>query len=183
MSRILRAVLLTVATLATALSVFAAPAGATPRTPYDLGAPDLGGYCQSQGYTDAVLTGSTAYDWHCRGNDNRQADISFDEACRWTYVPRNVHRIGTFSDPASVRCWFVSNRQGGAPDFTRYCRSQGFDTAVLSGDTAYDWHCRSSESGALADINVGQACFETYFGYRLDRFTNFRDPHSWECLL
>lgn len=179
MSRMLRSVLTMAATLIAAIGFFAAPAGASPLPATDLGRVDLAGYCRSQGYADAVLTGSTAYDWHCRTTGNHLADIAFDRACLQTVGGHD--RIGNFYDPQSVHCWRYSP-QPIAPDFTGWCQHRfGYDEAVLLGNTAYDWHCRSTRSGALADIAVGEACGFTLRGAGIDRFRNFYDPNSWEC--
>ena len=173
--RLLLAALLTAAALLTT-----GPAEASPPPPRDLGAPNLTGYCRSQGYADAVLRGTTAYVWHCRTADQRDADIALDAACRWTHgLDQAVDRIGDFHRPDSLECWRVRSDVV-APDFDRYCHSVGADAAVLDGDTVYDWHC--VDDGARSGIDVLQACRETTFGYAtIDRFVDFADARSWQC--
>jgi hypothetical protein len=164
-----------------ALSALApASAAASPLPPRELGAPDLGGYCRSQGYADATPAGGTAYDWHCRTSGGAFADIALDRACRWTYGhDRAVDRIGGFHRADSIGCWLVRSDIV-TPDFDRYCRSIGADGASLTGGTVYDWHC--SAGGARSDIDVLAACRETTFGYAtVDRFTDFYDARSWQC--
>ncbi|BCJ40880.1 hypothetical protein GCM10010168_48200 [Actinoplanes ianthinogenes] len=162
------------------LAVLASPAAASPPPPRDLGAPDLGGYCRAQGYADVVLLGGTAYDWQCRTPDDRHAGLALDAACRWTYhTDLAVDRIGDFHHPDSVDCWRVRDDVV-APDFDRYCHGIGADGAVLTGGTAYDWHCVAG--GARSDIDVLAACRETTFGYAtVDRFIDFYDARSWQC--
>ncbi|WIM99886.1 hypothetical protein ACTOB_003554 [Actinoplanes oblitus] len=164
----------------TVLAFAATPAAASPPPPRDLGAPDLAGYCRSQGHTGATLSGDTAYGWHCRTADGRDADIALDAACRWTYgLAEAVDRIGDFHRPDSVGCWRVRSDVV-APDFDRYCRAIGADGAALTGDTAYDWHCVTG--GTPSDIDVLAACRETTFGYAtVDRFADFYDARSWQC--
>ena len=165
-----------------ALGAAATPAAASPPAPQLLGSADLSGFCRSQGYAGASLTGATAYDWHCVTGDDRRADVSFAEACRRQFQPRNtVDRIGDFHDPRSVQCWSVSGEPV-TPDFDTYCQQAGRGSAVLTGATVYDWHCRAGGSGALTDIDVRQACVGTVFGTAvMDRFRDFGDPYSWEC--
>jgi hypothetical protein len=163
-----------------ALVLAIAPASASPPPPRELGAPNLTGYCQSLGHAAAVLSGDTAYDWHCRTADGRDAGIALDAACRWTHgIDQAVDRIGDFHRPESIGCWRVRSDVV-TPDFDRYCRSIGADGAALTGDTVYDWHCVTG--GAPTDIDVLAACRETTFGYAtVDRFADFHDAHSWQC--
>ncbi|SBT40270.1 hypothetical protein [Micromonospora auratinigra] len=183
MRRTLRTVLTTLSLLAAALAAPAA-AHASPPPPQELGGLDLGAYCRSLGAADAVLTGGTAYDWHCRAGDGRQSALAFDAACRWTYrTDAAVDRIGNFYDPTSVRCWRV-RADVITPDFTRWCQATGRSDAVLLGGTVYDWRCVSySRAGVTyADVDVLAACRETTFGYAtVERFVSFGDARSWQC--
>ncbi|MEU1843003.1 hypothetical protein [Micromonospora sediminicola] len=183
MRRTLRALLTTLALLAAALGGPAA-AHASPPPPQELGGLDLGAYCRSLGAADAVLTGGTAYDWHCRGGDGRLGDLTFEAACRWTYrTDAATDRIGDFYDPTSVRCWRV-RADVVAPDLTRWCQVTGNSTAELRGGTVYDWRCvRYSRAGVTySDVDVLAACRETTFGYAtVERFVRFGDPYSWQC--
>ncbi|AEV87157.1 hypothetical protein ACWT_6140 [Actinoplanes sp. SE50] len=177
-----------VATLMTSpTAASASPIGAT-----ELGAVDLGGYCRSQGNVDAVLSGGTAYDWHCRTRDGQNTDLSFTKACQWTYpgeLPGSAafvfDRIDNFYAPASVQCWKASTDEVTAPALDGYCSHHPTgDRAVLTGNTVYDWKCESqSPNGPVySPVNVLQACQQTKMrNSAVDRFTNFYDPYSWQC--
>ncbi|MGB2571935.1 hypothetical protein ACPFP2_26315 [Micromonospora citrea] len=181
--RVLRVLATVVLTLLTASAV-AAPANASPLPPQELGGLDLSAYCRSQGASDAVLTGGTAYDWHCRTADGRRTGLTFDAACRWTYATDSaVDRIGDFYDPTSVRCWRV-RADVVAPDFRRWCQATGHSDAALLGTTVYDWRCVTYSRGGptYSDVDVLAACRETTFGYAtVERFVSFRDAYSWQC--
>ncbi|RZU54235.1 hypothetical protein EV385_6183 [Krasilnikovia cinnamomea] len=174
---------LLVLVVAAGIGAVAGPAAASPPPPRELGAPDLGGYCRSLGYADAIALGRSAYDWHCRTADQRYADLTLDGACRWTYgIGEAVDRIGDFWRAGSVRCWRVRDDIV-TPDFDRYCRTTGADGAALVGADAYSWRCVTGGTDPVyAGIDVLSACRETTFGYAtIDRFANFLDPHSWQC--
>ncbi|BEL07065.1 hypothetical protein Q0Z83_052560 [Actinoplanes sichuanensis] len=162
----------------------AGPASASPPPPTDLGGLDLGAYCRSIGYSDATLTGSTAYDWHCVSGSGQQGSLAFDAACRWTYSSDYaVDRIGDFYDPTSVRCWLVQ-RDVVTPVFADYCTGKGYSDAALLGTTVYDWHCvQYSRAGpTYYDIDIAAACNTLTHGYaKLDRFVNFYDASTWQC--
>ncbi|MEU7904921.1 hypothetical protein [Actinoplanes sp. NPDC049118] len=180
---IVRALLTVLLGASAALGVWAAPAVASPRPPDHLGAPDLGGYCRSLGYADAIALGRSAYDWHCRTEDHRYADLTLDAACRWTYGnPDAVDRIGDFWRSGSVQCWRVRDEII-APDLDRYCRTTGADGAVLVGGDAYSWRCvTGADEPAYTGIEMLVACRESTFGYAtVDRFADFRNPYSWQC--
>ncbi|MET8152890.1 hypothetical protein ACIBSW_19750 [Actinoplanes sp. NPDC049668] len=171
------------ALLAALLIVVASPgaAVASPPPPRELGAPDLGGYCRSLGYADAIALGRSAYDWHCRTADHRYGDLTLDAACRWTYgTPQAVDRIADFWRSGSVQCWRVRDDVI-APDLDRYCRTTGADGAVLVGGDAYSWRCVTG-AAEPASVDLLAACREATFGYAtIDRFVDFRDPYSWQC--
>ncbi|WP_430789232.1 hypothetical protein [Actinoplanes sp. G11-F43] len=160
------------------------PASASPPPPTSLGGLDLGAYCRSVGYTDATLSGPTAYDWHCVRDGGERGDVAFDAACRWTYGSEHaVDRIADFHDPRSVTCWLVQ-QDVVTPDFTKYCTDSGYSDAALLGDTVYDWHCvQYSRAGpTYYAINVAAACTALTHGYaRLDRFTDFHNATTWQC--
>lgn len=165
------------------LGAAAAPAVASPPPPQQLGAPDLGGYCRSLGYADAIALGRSAYDWHCRTQDQRYGDLTLDGACRWTYHnPQAVDRIADFWRSGSVQCWRVRDDVV-APDLDRYCRTTGADGAVLVGADAYSWRCViGAAEPQYALVDMVQACRETTFGYAtIDRFADFLNPRSWQC--
>lgn len=160
------------------------PAGASSSPPQELGGLDLGAYCRSQGSVDAVLTGSTAYDWHCVGADGRRSDLTFEAACRWTYATGSaVDRIGDFRDPASVRCWRVAPETV-APDFENYCTSKGHSASVLLGSTVYDWRCVNYSRGGPTyfAVDVLAVCQKTTAGAAtVERFVNYYDARTWQC--
>jgi hypothetical protein len=177
-SKFLLAALVGLAGAVAALTPAAAATG-----PQQLGGLDLGAYCRSIGAADAVLTGSTAYDWHCAGPDGKLGDLTFAAACRWTYATGEaVDRIGDFRDPTSVSCWRVTAAVV-APDFTDYCTSTGHSAAALLGTTAYDWHCVSyNRSGpTYYDVSLPAVCAYTVGRATIDRFNDYYDSASWEC--
>ncbi|GID94145.1 hypothetical protein ACFQFC_09210 [Amorphoplanes digitatis] len=178
----IRALLTVLLGVAAGLGAVAAPAVASPPPPRQLGAPDLGGYCRSLGYADAIALGRSAYDWHCRAGD-RYGDLTLDAACRWTYgTPQAVDRIADFWRSGSVQCWRVRDDVI-APDLDRYCRTTGADGAVLVGADAYSWRCvTGGDEPAYVSVDMPAACRESTYGYAtIDRFVDFLDPYSWQC--
>ncbi|GAA4605658.1 hypothetical protein BJY16_005477 [Actinoplanes octamycinicus] len=72
-------------------------------------------------------------------------------------------------------------RELGAPNLTGYCQAQGHSGASLSGDTAYDWHCRTAD-GRDTDIALDAACRWTYgTDLAVDRIGDFHQPRSIVC--
>jgi hypothetical protein len=157
---------------------------AAASAPQPLGGLDIGAYCRSLGHADAVLTGSTAYDWHCVDGDGAHSDLTFEAACRWTYAgDAAVDRIGDFRDPTSVSCWRVTPSIV-QPDFTNYCTTTGHSAAALLGTTAYDWRCVSyNRSGpTYYDVDVLAVCTYTVgTAATVERFDNYYDPATWQC--
>lgn len=160
------------------------PATAASTTPEQLGGLDIGAYCRSIGYTDATLTGSTAYDWHCVAGDGSKHDLTFEAACRWTYgTDAAVDRIGNFADPTSTRCWRVTSAVV-TPAINDYCTSTGHSAAALLGTTVYDWHCvnYSRVDPVYFDVSLPAVCQYTVgSSATIDRFVNFNDASTWQC--
>jgi hypothetical protein len=159
------------------------PVAAAATGPQQFGGLDLGAYCRSIGYSDAVLTGSTAYDWHCVAGDGSRHDLTFEAACRWTYGADAVDRIGSFKDPVSVGCWRVTATVI-TPAINDYCVSTGHSAAALLGTTAYDWHCvnYSRVDPVYFDVSLPAVCQYTVGNSAtVDRFNNFYDSRSWQC--
>ncbi|MEV6347413.1 hypothetical protein [Actinoplanes sp. NPDC051851] len=153
-------------------------------TPESLGGLDLGAYCRSIGYSDATLTGSTAYDWHCVSGDGALADLTFEAACQWAYsTSEAVDRIGDFTDPTSAGCWRVTATVV-TPDFENYCTSTGHSASILVGTTVYDWQCVSySRAGpTYYAISLPTVCaYTTGTTATIDRFVNYYDATTWQC--
>jgi hypothetical protein len=145
-----------------------------------LGAPDWNGYCQANGHGNVQRTSNDAYGWHCADNSG----IDGNAACAWTYgysASKVIGRIQDFYDPFSWQCWRIT-RNLGAPDFGGYCQATKQGSVELVSDNAYGWHC-SADNGTGDDANA--VCSWTY-GYSTskltNRFQNFNDPYSWQCL-
>ncbi|GIF04379.1 hypothetical protein [Actinoplanes siamensis] len=181
--RSLSKVLLALIAAAAGALTAAGPAAAAS-TPHQLGGLDLGAYCRSIGYPDAALTGSTAYDWHCVAGDGSRHDLTLEAACRWTYsTDEAVDRIGSFTDPTSVRCWRVTSATV-SPAIDDYCVSTGHSAAALLGGTVYDWRCvnYSRVDPVYFDVSLPEVCRYTAGGAAtIDRFRDFYDARSWQC--
>jgi len=59
-------------------------------------------------------------------------------------------------------------------DFGGYCRSLGYLSVILDGQTIDDWHCRVS-------INTTAVCQMQYNSDAVAKYTNLNDPSSWGC--
>ncbi|MFE9258061.1 hypothetical protein [Streptomyces sp. NPDC006879] len=68
----------------------------------------------------------------------------------------------------------------GGLDLLEYCRSQGDQSAVLHGATAYDWSC-VDDSGGRHPLSFTAACRSQYTGLSVDRIEDFHDPTSVSC--
>ncbi|GIF11665.1 hypothetical protein [Actinoplanes teichomyceticus] len=160
------------------------PAAAASTTPQQLGGLDLGAYCRSIGYAGAALDGATAYDWHCVAGDGSRHDLTFEAACRSAYGTGDaVDRIGSFTDPTSVRCWRVTPTVV-TPAIDDYCVATGHSASILTGTTVYDWHCVNYSRGGPTyfDVSLPAVCRHTVGGSAtIDRFADYRDAGSWQC--
>ncbi|GIE84623.1 hypothetical protein [Actinoplanes regularis] len=182
--RSLSKVLLTLSVAFAGVLAVISPAAAASSTPEQLGGLDVGAYCRSIGYSDAALTGSTAYDWHCVAGDGSQHDLTFEAACRWAYgTDAAVDRIDNFNDPKSVKCWRVTSTVV-APAINDYCVSTGHSASALLGSTVYDWHCvnYSRVNPVYFDVSLPAVCrYTTGTTATIDRFVNFRNSSTWQC--
>lgn len=72
----------------------------------NLGGINVGGYCQSIGYVNGSLDGSTAFTWSCDKSDGTHVGINMDSACQWQYNRTDVTAIMLkLSNPYSWQCY------------------------------------------------------------------------------
>lgn len=185
-----RCLLTLLAAIALPWLLFAAPAAHASIPPhYLIGSLDLDGYCASQGKQGVSLDGSTAYDWHCIASDGERFPISFEAACRQQYGQSAIDRIENFYAPFSVSCWRAAAPTSYiTPDISAYCQKAQYHDAVvlLSSSTAYSWQCADFSRGSAVfySIDMTDVCKWASGGYQaFDRFGDFRDPNSWQCIL
>ncbi|HLX56900.1 MAG TPA: hypothetical protein VKR83_07735 [Ktedonobacteraceae bacterium] len=143
---------------------------------------DWNGYCQSIGYASATLTGNTAYNWACVSSSGQEVGISTTLACRWQYQDPNAEDLlADYYSTNGWECFTDAHYLGNATDWNGYCQSQGYASATLTGNNAYDWACVSS-SGQRSGISVMNLCeWQYYYAQAEGRLVNFNDPNAWEC--
>ena len=72
----------------------------------NLGGINVAGYCQSIGYVNGSLDGSTAFNWNCDKADGTRVGINMDSACQWQYSRNDVTAIMLkLSNPYSWQCY------------------------------------------------------------------------------
>ena len=156
--------------LATILSFTAVPQasaathGASVPAARSLGGINLRAYCQSLGYADVTLNGSTVVDWFCVSSSGSLASFSLDSACRWQYRSQGpflrsivIQREDNFFVATSGVCYEISNFNWGGINLRAYCQSLGYADVTTVGSTIYDWRCVSS-NGSLVSISFDAAC-------------------------
>lgn len=156
-------------------------AGGHAETPFLLGAPNFGGYCQHTRQGDvALLAAYHAYGWHCVADNGKGDDA--EAVCAWTFhlPPSQVtNTVQDFNDPYTWQCWRVT-RELSAPDWTGYCQYNGHGAAQLTGNDAsdaYGWRCSDGTA-----VSATAACEWTNHTTPLvSRFQDFWDPETWQC--
>lgn len=153
-----------------------------------LGGVNLRAYCQSLGYADVTLVGSTVADWRCVSWDGSLAGINLNDACTWQYPgPFRgivVSREGDYYVATSGICYAIGNRNWGGINLQAYCQSRGYASVTTVGSTIYDWRC-VSWGASLADINLDDACTWQYpdaplsLLYRYDNFFVMTSVTCW----
>jgi hypothetical protein len=103
-------------------------------------------------------------------------------ACRWQWQDSQAEDLlANFYDPQGWECFTNAQDLGNATNWNGYCQSQGYASATLVGNTAYDWKCVSS-NGQQTGISVANLCEWQYnINPAVGRVTNFYDPNSWQC--
>ncbi|HEY5956963.1 MAG TPA: hypothetical protein VIV60_10440 [Polyangiaceae bacterium] len=145
------------------------------------GTVDINGYCQSIGYSGAILDSANAYGWQCYTISGIRAALSMTAACNWQYgLGTTIDRMLDYWASDSWRCSPTPN-QLGTPDLDGYCRSKGFTGVILVGSTAYDWRCHT-ETGTLVMFSPTAACTWTYASPNaIDRTGDYFNPNAWTC--
>ncbi len=72
-------------------------------------------------------------------------------------------------------------QNAGNMNMGRYCQAKGFDEAGLTEQTAYGWHCRSSD-GRKAGMDLEELCQQQHGSGYKPEYSNFNDPYSWQCI-
>lgn len=74
-----------------------------------LGGINARAFCQSQGYYDVALLGSTAYDWRCLGytffGTPDYISFNMDDACSWMYPNYAFYPLAVFTNFYSPTSW------------------------------------------------------------------------------
>jgi Helix-turn-helix domain len=164
------------------LGLLLSPQPAAPAHSIFLGNADLARYCRAQGYQSASLDGATAGDWHCSRPPATKDSLSVIEACRQQYGRSTATaRYNDLHNPYSWQCWdhvvFL-----GRVDLDKYCRADGYSSAVLDGPTIDTWRC-VSDNGVRTPIDLDSACRWQY-GRRVlvANPANLHAPwEKWDC--
>ncbi len=69
-----------------------------------------------------------------------QAEIDVTAACGQQYGSAAYAVTENSSDPYSWQC----RRDFGGVNLNQYCQGIGYEEAALTGNTAYDWRCRTA---------------------------------------
>jgi|SRR5581483_9159806 len=82
---------------------FYSPTGGQCWQGQNLGGINLRAYCQSHGFNDVTLLGSTVYDWYCTLGTG-YVTVNWDNACSWMYNRSAKFRFADFYTATSGQC-------------------------------------------------------------------------------
>jgi hypothetical protein len=95
-------------------------------------------------------------------------------------TPRAEPKVKTTARPKSGGGG-VTPHNLGLPNFAGYCQHIGHQTAKLTADNAYGWHC-TLDSGL--PLNIADVCAWTYHlspSQVVGVSTNYSNPNAWQC--